>query len=326
MIKLIGKNAELMLARLKAWRLEDSTGTDGDALTLTINSDDIDGLPPKGEKYQVFIADVERDTFEISKRSFSLHPREIKLVLTVAPFSVKDASEYRARKSSSWDNTTLAQVVADTVTPHGFQPFVHPELQKIEIQHVDRTDESVQQFLNRLAKNYDAIAKPVNGRFIFVPKGKAKSATGKDIETITLSLPQDNRPELPNFVNVGGDLDGRNEFNGVRGHYVSTADCSRHEVSIGGAPFKKLAKDQNSKAEAEQAIAAELRRIKREGRKLSITAPVNPAAFAEGLVMLDETFPRAVAGLCSIDSVTISGQGLQATRMSLTATMTEGDS
>lgn len=322
MFKLIGKNSELIISRLKSWRLTDGNGTEGDNLTLTINSDDIDGIPPKGEKYTVYLGEVKRDVFEISQRSIELHPREIKLVLTVAPFSIKDATGYRVRSSTSWDNATLSQIVSDCVIPHGFAYFVHPELQKIEISHLDRIDESTPAFLNRLAKQYDAVAKPVEGKYIFVPIGKQKSATGADIEAITLSLPRDNSTENMNFISLSADLDGRSEFNGVRAFYVSTADGSRLEVKTGSKPFKLLGKDKNNKTEAEQACAAELRKIQRTGRQVTINAPVNPAAFAEGIVILDESFPRAFQGKCSIDSVTLNGSGLQPTRMNIQATLT----
>ncbi|NAW66707.1 contractile injection system protein, VgrG/Pvc8 family [Photobacterium halotolerans] len=322
MITLEGKHADMMMSRLKSWRLEDGNGLEGDSLTLVLNSDDIDGLPPKGEPYLVKLGDVVRDTFQISKRSFGLSPREVTLVCTVAPFSITDSTGYRERKSASWDKTTLAQVVSDCVAPHGYAIFVHPRLQKIEIEHIDRTDESTQAFLSRLAKQFDAIAKPVNDTFVVVPIGEVKSATGKAIETITLSLPQLNQPGSAQLVNVSGDLDGRNDFNGVRAFYVSTNDGTKQEVKVGTSPFKLLGKDKNSKTEAEQACAAELRKLQREGRKVTIDAPANPAAFAEGLIVLDGTFPSVAAGTYSIDRVSLSGQGQQPARMSINATLT----
>ncbi|WP_237359111.1 contractile injection system protein, VgrG/Pvc8 family [Vibrio azureus] len=243
-------------------------------------------------------------------------------MLSVAPFHIKDQTGYRERQSMSWDKTTLAQVVADTVTPHGFQAFVHPRLQKIEIAHLDRTDESTPAFLHRLAKHYDAVAKPVDGRFIFAPKGEARSASGKAIETVTLSQPDDNQPQRPNVINVSIDLDGRTEVTGVKAFYLSTENGTRQEVKKGKAPFKVIGKDKNSQQEAEQACASELRKMQREGRKLTIDAPPNPAAFAEGLLILDSTFPKAFQGTCSIDSVSFSGQGLQPRRMNITATLT----
>lgn len=322
MIKLVGKHADLILQHLKSWSLEDGSGIESDSLTLTINSCDADGLPPRGERYSVSIGGVERDHFQISKRSFSLSPRDITLVLTVAPFSIKDSSGYRERKSMSWDDASLAQIVNDCVSQHGFKAVVHPDLQAIKVVHVDRTDESAQAFLRRLAKNYDAVAKAVNDCFVFAPKGKAKSATGKSIEKITLSLPPDNQVTASNFVNVTGELDGSKEYNGVKVHFMSTKDGKREEFCTGIAPFKKLGKDQNSKEEAEQTCLAELRKIKRTGKKITIQAPANPNAFAEGLIELDGSFPSVMQGVYSIDTVSISGQGLQTTAMNITATLT----
>ena len=83
MLELFGKHADLMLSRLKSWRLDDDNGLEGDALTLTLHSDGIEGLPPRGELYQVALNGVVRDTFSICQRSFSLSPGDIRLVLTL---------------------------------------------------------------------------------------------------------------------------------------------------------------------------------------------------------------------------------------------------
>ncbi|CAG9001761.1 MAG: hypothetical protein CENE_03788 [Candidatus Celerinatantimonas neptuna] len=318
MLKLTGKNADLMMARLKSWHLKDANGVEGDSLTLSINSTDIDGIPPKGEQYTVYLGDVKRDIFQIAQRSATLRPSEVQLVLTVAPF-LANQSEFLKRQSASWDQVKLAQIISDTITPFGYDVFVHPRLAKIEIEHCDRTDESASAFLNRLAKQFDAYAKPVERLYVFVPMGEAKSISGKQIETITFTEPTDKQP---NVVNVSAELDGRNGFNGVKAYYVTTQDGTRQEVSLGSSPFKQLGKDKNSKSEATQAAAAELRRLQRQGRKLTITATPNPKAFAEGLFVLDATFPRAFQGHCSIDEVEFSGQGLQPNQMTIHATLT----
>ncbi|MGD8109394.1 hypothetical protein [Vibrio sp. TRT 17S01] len=318
-ILLEGKQADLMHAYLKSWQLTDGNGTEGDNLVLVLKSDKVDSLPPKGESYKVSLGDVYRDTFQISSRKATLSPREVRLVLSVAPFNIKDSTGYREAKSASWSNTTLHQVVSDCVLEHGYSVFIHPRLQKIKIEHVDRTDESTGPFLRRLANLYDAVAKPVDGVFVVAPKGEAKSATGNAIETITLSRVSDG--DGASLIQVTMDLDGRNEFNGVKAFYVSTDDGQRHEVQVGSAPFKSLAKDCNSEAEAKQTATASLRKMQREGRGISISAPANPATFAEGIVVLDESFPKPFASTSSIDSVVFSGRGRQVKTMEIRATM-----
>ena len=321
MFNLKGKDSEMILANLKNWSLSDGNGTEGDSLTLSLFSEGITGIPPKGEKYEVYLGDVFRDEFQISNRKAKLSPKEVNLVLSVAPFNRTDNDGFRAKKSASWNDESLAKIMQEVLLPHGYSVFVHPKLQNIKID-ISRTDEGASAFLNRLAKKLDAVAKPIGSMYVMAPKGEVNSATGKAIETITLSLPSENNPELPNFVNVEIDLDGRQDFDGVRGFYLSTDDGKRHSVEVGTAPFKELGKDFDSKKEAEQACLTELRRIQREGRKLTITAPANSAAFAEGIVVLDDTFEATYQGTCSIDSVQSTGQGKQAKTMTIKATLT----
>lgn len=311
-----------MMSRLKTWRLKDGNGTEGDSLTLVLNSTDIEGLPPKGERYTVWLDDVKRDVFQISRRSATLNPRDVTLVLTVAPFTITDSTGFRERKSASWDNVPLGQIVKDCVTPHGFSVYTHPRLAKIMIEHCDRTEQSTPAFLNVLAKQFDAVAKPVNDKYVFVPTGEASSVSGKPIETLTLSQPALNQRGLPNFINVSTNLDGRTDFNGVKAFYHTTQDGERKEVQQGTEPFMMLGKDKNSEQEGKQAAAAALRRIKRQGRQFEIEAPPVASVFAEGIVILDASFPSAFQGKCSIDQVTFSGQGLQPTKMNITATLT----
>ncbi|CAG9296306.1 hypothetical protein [Celerinatantimonas diazotrophica] len=125
MFKLTAKNTELLLARLKSWHLKDGNSTKGDSLSLTINSSNIDGIPLKGEQYTVYLDDIKRDVFQITQRMAAMQPRAVQIELTVAPF-MADSSEFLKRQSASRDNTTLAQIVSDVVTPFGYDIFVHP--------------------------------------------------------------------------------------------------------------------------------------------------------------------------------------------------------
>lgn len=318
-LRIEGKNAAMMMELLKNWQLTDGNGIENDSLSMTLFSENVDGIPAKGEKYQVYIGNTYRDEFQISKRSISLRPSEVRLVLCVAPFNILDTTGYRERKSSSWSNASINQIVSDCVTPHGFSVFVHPELQKIRIESMHRTEESTSAFIYRLAKQYDAVAKIVDGTYVIAPKGKAKSATGKKIETITLSL---NDKQASDLTNIEIDLDGRDDFLGVKGYYLSTDLGERVAVVVGSTPCKVIRNEFSTQREAEQACSTELRRIQREGQRVTISALPNEKAFAEGLVVIDNTFPSAFRGTSSIDSVCFSGRGRQVSTMTIQATLT----
>jgi uncharacterized protein len=318
-LRIEGKNAEMMMEQLKNWQLTDGNGIENDSLSMTLFSENVDGIPAKGEKYQVYIGNTYRDEFQISKRSISLRPSEVRLVLCVAPFNILDTTGYRERKSSSWSNASINQIVSDCVTPHGFAVFVHPELQKIRIESMHRTEESTSVFIYRLAKQYDAVAKIVDGTYVIAPKGKANSATGKEIETITLSL---NDKQASDLTNIEIELDGRDDFLGVKGYYLSTDSGERVAVVFGSTPCKVIRNEFSTQPEAEQACSTELRRIQREGQRVTISSMPNEKAFAEGLVVIDNTFPSAFRGTSSIDSVCFSGRGRQVSTMTIQATLT----
>ena len=72
------------------------------------------------------------------------------------------------------------------------------------------------------------------------------------------------------------------------------------------------------------AAEGELRKIKREGAKLRIDVPGNPDLAAEGIIVLDDTWPTYVRGRWSIDKVTARGSRREGYRCAVEATWPEG--
>ena len=64
---------------------------------------------------------------------------------------------------------------------------------------------------------------------------------------------------------------------------------------------------------------SELRRVGREDLKLLIDCPGNPLLAAEGLLVLDETWPSYMQGRWSITTVTHVGDTATGYRSSITA-------
>jgi phage protein D len=107
-------------------------------------------------------------------------------IIIIRAKAAKMSGSLKAPKAKSWHETTLGNIVGTIASEHGLEAKVAAELSGIEIAHVDQTDESNLHFLTRLAKQYDAIAKPTAKRLIVAPKGQSKSSSGKALSAINV--------------------------------------------------------------------------------------------------------------------------------------------
>ena len=94
---------------------------------------------------------------------------------------------------------------------------------------------------------------------------------------------------------------------------------SQRVVEVGIAPFKTLRQRCQSETEARSVAQGELRRVGREGLSITIDCPGNPLLSAEGLLLLDETWPGYMQGRWSIDKVTHVGDTTTGYRSSIMA-------
>uniref|UniRef100_UPI0035D021A0 late control protein n=1 Tax=Bartonella sp. MR110HLJHH TaxID=3243555 RepID=UPI0035D021A0 len=65
-------------------------------------------------------------------------------------------------------------------------PKVDPSLAKIVVRHIDQTAESDMAFATRLAEDYDAVAKPVDGKLVLAKRGEGKAITGETLPIIVI--------------------------------------------------------------------------------------------------------------------------------------------
>ncbi len=87
----------------------------------------------------------------------------------------------KQQKTRAWHDLTIGQVLAAIAAEHGLEPRVGQSLKTIQLPHADQTDESDLHFLTRMARNHRAIAKPLGPWLLFVPRGEAKTATGRKV-------------------------------------------------------------------------------------------------------------------------------------------------
>ena len=322
-VEFYGANAALLNQRVMSWSHTDAAGIESDRLELTINIEGLEGLPTLGGKIGVRVGYlesglVEKGEFVVTQRTPVLFPMRLHIVASAAPFSVLDPSGYRQRRSVSHGPTTLGALFRQVVTRHGFSPRVAPALEGIAIPHIDQSNESDMAFITRLAGRYSAVSKPINELYVLAQSGQVKSLSGQQLPDVKLSVTEDNRPGDQAFTSAKIDEKARSKYQGCRVTWWDNAACKQRVVQLGIAPFKTLRQRYQSESEARTVAQGELHRVGQQELTLAIECPGNPLLSAEGLVLLDETWPVYMQGRWSIDKVIHSGDA-KGYRSSITA-------
>jgi hypothetical protein len=175
-------------------------------------------------------------------------------------------------------------------------------------------------FLTRLAYLHDAVAKPINELYVLARRGQAKSLSGKVLPDIQLSVTTNNRPGDHAFISATLDETSRAKYQGCKTSWWDAAAGKVRIEESGIAPFKTVRQRYHSADEARAAGEGEVRRMMREALKVKIDCPGHPGLSAEGLILLDTTWPDFMRGRWSIDKVTASGSRQNSYRCSIEAT------
>lgn len=323
-----GKGAKVMNKLLIKWQHIDASGYQTDQLTLVVAAPDLDSLPQEGEQLGFAWGPVvngqpqlvDKGKFNITRVTPSLWPHQVTIIATAAPFQVDDQTEFKQRRSQTWSATTVGAIFRELVNRHGLSPRISPDIDSIAIEHIDQTDETDMAFLTRLARKYDAVAKPIDTLYVMAKRGQLKSITGKEIKPVLFSLPVNNQPTAANFINAGVEFKSRKKVKGVWAVWVDTATGDEHKVTVGEFPFKRLSQRFESELLAKQQCESELKKVDRTGDAVRLDVPANPALAAEGIVKLDSSFPAYMVGEWSIDKVTTDGTVKNGVRSTINAT------
>ncbi|MBC3363454.1 contractile injection system protein, VgrG/Pvc8 family [Pseudomonas sp. SWRI154] len=324
-VEIYGANAALLNQRLLSWTHIDAAGIESDQLTLTLSLEGLEGLPSLEGKIGLRVGYqesglVDKGEFVVTRRTPTLFPLRLTLVATAAPFSASDQTGFKQRRSVSHGPTTLGALFRQLTSRHGFSPRVAPELSLIKIEHIDQSNETDMGFLTRLAHRYDAVAKPINELYVLARRGQAKSLSGKILPDTKLSVTTNNRPGDQAFVSAVLDEAARAKYQGCKTTWWDAVAGKARVEESGIAPFKTLRQRFQSADDARAAAEGEVRRMMREALKVTIECPGNPALSAEGIVLLDPTWPDFMRGRWSIDKVTASGDREKSYRCKIEAT------
>lgn len=285
--------------RFKSLRLTDEAGVTSDTLEINLADHDPEQpiiMPPVGAELQLSIGYGDRlramGMFIVDEIELAGPPDSMTIRARAAPYEASKGgkTDLQTQKSRAWKaGVTIGAMVRKIAGEHGMQASVSDSLAAVVLPHIDQSAESDMNFLHRLAKRYDAIAKPAGGRLLFVERGASKSASGQALPRINLvrKAAAEHR-----FTLAMRDSPGT-----VVGYYRETHKAKRHEVRIGeGDPVKVIRTQFRDKSTAVAAVKAEQSRRARGESSLSLGMPGDPAVIAESVLVLGEGYRKEIAG------------------------------
>ncbi len=278
--------------RLISLTLREQRGLEADQLDLVLA--DHDGalvLPRRGAALQVAFGWqdeglIDKGLFIVDEIQHSGAPDQ----LTIRARSADMRGELPGKRTQSWHDITLGDIVDTIAKRYGLDPVIGKTLGGIRVGHIDQTEESDLNFLTRLGERYDAIAAVKAGRMLFTIAGEALTASGKTMPTITLTRRSGDQHRY--------SVTDREAYEGVKAYWNDTSGAERKIVLAGsGDNAKQLRPTYASEADALAAAKAEWQRIQRGLAEFELTmaygrpdilpeSPLRVSGFKPGI---DET-------------------------------------
>ncbi|UII65644.1 phage late control D family protein [Xanthomonas translucens] len=293
--------------RLIDLSLTEDRGGEADQLDLRIH--DHDGkmsLPRRGVTLTVAIGWkdsglVEKGTFEVDEVEYSGSPD----VITIRARSANLTQSLRNRRERSWHATTLGAVIRGIAGEHGLTARVASSLAGIALPHLDQANESDANFLTRLGKRFDATATVKNGTLIFSPIGTGKTASGKELPTLTLTRRDGDQHRY--------SVADRDAYSGVRAYWNDKKGARRKSVLVGkDGNAKALRETYDSEKSAHEHANAEFKRVQRGEAKFDYTLALGRADLSPEMIVKVKGFKAEIDGkrwLVSKATHTLNGSG-----------------
>ena len=281
----------LLAPRLISLRLHDEAGSKSDTLEIELADDGI-AIPPTGAKLRCWIgydgSASDMGLFIVDEIEVSGPPDRMVIRGKAAPLDI--VGHMQTQKSRSWDDgTLLGDLVKRIAADHGLIPKISDALAAIVLPHIDQTKESDINLVTRIAREYDAVAKPAGGYLVVVGRGTS------NISGITIS------PDMISGWSV--TINKRDPSGTVIATWYDVSTATTAEISAGsGEPIKRIKNHYPSQAAASAAVKAAYKRGNRASKSLSLSLPGDTRFIAEGKLLL-VGFKEVVDGEWLISSV-----------------------
>ena len=296
----------IIAQRFISLTLTDAVGMESDTLEITLSDNDPlapIAIPPTGAELQLFLGydgfTMPMGMFVCDEVELAGWPGEMVIRARAATYdkSKGGKSDLQTQKTRSWPKgTKLGDMVAKIAKEHGMEPAVAASLKNIPLPHTDQADESDINLLVRLAKKYDAVVKPANGKLVLAKRGESKSVSGEALAPVLL--------EPADCASWRIVLAKRETAGMVVAYWHAVKQAKRNEVKVGkGEPVRRLKQYYPTEEMALAAARADLARRERGQETISLTVTGSPLIAAEAPLTL-AGFRPGVDGQWLISRVT----------------------
>lgn len=267
---------------LSELRVETATGQTGDRLEIAlVDEAGVLAIPSSGRALGVEMgyegALVRMGDYVHVETELQLLPRRWTVRGSGADFH---SSSIKARRTRSWDDTTLGGVVSAVAAEHGLRAAVQGQLADEAVAHIDQTAESDLHLLRRRARHYDAAAKVADGSIVFARGGRRGRLRRRRLRDPGASARPSGRSGLGTRLALG-QVEVRRGAGELLGRVAGEARAREgRRRGAGVRPRGPAAGPRPAEADA----AARLRALTRRTATLELALPGDPAVVAGGLV------------------------------------------
>ncbi|QNI03592.1 phage late control D family protein [Halomonas sp. SH5A2] len=257
--------------RLISLTLREQRGLEADQLDITLT--DHDGhlaIPPRGAELHVAFGWqheglVDKGRFTVDEIQHSGTPDQ----LTIRASSADMRGQLPGKRTQSWHELTLGEIVSTIASRHDLEPVVAATLKGIRLGHIDQTEESDLNFLTRIGERFDAIAAIKAGRMLLTVAGEGLTASGQAMTPITLTRRDGDQHRF--------SVTDRDAYSGVKAYWNDTRGAERKTVLAGTADNAKQLRPTYATDDALTAARAEWQRIQRGLAEFELTLALGRA-------------------------------------------------
>ncbi len=254
-------------SRLIELRLTDKQGFEADELEITVS--DHDGrvnLPRRGVALRLALGWrggglVDKGVFLVDELRHAGPPDAITILARSADFQ----GTFKEQREQSYDSETLGDILRAIAKRQSLTAAIAADLDALEIEHIDQTNESDANFLTRLGADYDALATVKAGHLLFVPIGAPATVGGVSLPAATIRRSDGDRHSF-----TIADREGSTTGVKAKWRHLGSS-TTRYALAGEEGSVKTLKRDYPNEAEALRAAKSEWAKLQRAKREMTLT-------------------------------------------------------